>query len=160
MKSITLAALGFLTPAFVVAATPYSAALAAPQSDWKKSEAIYEVPVPESLKDFAFFEISDVRVRTKNGVEEVKYNLPLELTGIPNRIRLQEQADGTYSGPLAEGTCNDGTCNLKYRNLKFDEQAVRDLLTNRGVEGLELDRRMEVFAKFSGDPAGIIHRKK
>lgn len=127
---------------------------------WKQTSSIYEVPVPAHLKDYAFFEIKDVRVRSKNGAEEIKYNLPLELTGTPNRIRLTSQADGSVSGAKAEGQCSAETCSLKYRDLTFDEAAVRDLLSSRGYQGLDLERRLEVFERFSGDPAGIIHRKR
>lgn len=160
MKSLIIAStFVLLTPLFAHSATEPLHGYTAPLSDWKRSSSLYEVPVPDDLKDVALFEISDVRVRTRDGVEQIKYNLPLELTGVENRIRLSANGDGTYSGAHAEATCSEKTCSLKYRDLKFDEAAVRDLFKRRGIEDIELDRRMAVFEHFNGNPAGIIHRR-
>lgn len=155
MKTLVYAALAFTTLTTTVAASEQALAF----GGWEKSESTYEVPVPEELKDVAVFAVKNVQTRTRNGVEEIKYNLPLELTGIANRIRLKSKPDGSYVGPNAEGTCEEGVCHLKYKDLNFDRLAVRDLFAEQGIVGVELDRRMQVFEHFSGDPAGIIRRK-
>lgn len=157
MKTLTLSKLAAVAALALPALFTASNANAA--EGWEKSDSVYEVPVPEELKDVAVFEIQNVQTRTRNGVEEIKYNLPLELTGVPNRIRLKSNADGTYSGPNVSGTCANDVCNLKYKDLKFDVSAVQNLFEARGITGIEFDRRMQVFGHFSGDPGGIIRRK-
>lgn len=125
------------------------------------AEPSYQVPVPDDLKEYAQYPIKDVQVTPTS----VSYTLPLELTGTPNKIVLEAKgtaADGSYTrfeGPKGVANCNDVACNVRYRNLELDPTGVRQNLLNEGFQGKDLTKRLQVFAAFSGDPAGIIRLK-
>ena len=127
--------------------------------------ATYEVPVTDDLKPFATFSINDIRSTDTNGRVEIRDTLPMQLTGIKNEIVLTSTAhttNGTYtnfSGPNGEANCNESACNVVYKNIKLDGAAVRQNFIAQGIGGLGLDKRMNVFASFSGDPAGIFRFK-
>jgi hypothetical protein len=129
--------------------------------------ATYVVPVSEDLKPFATFPISDIQTKELNGELnghiQIRYTLPVQLTGAKNDVvfvSTNKATNGTYTnfkGPNGEANCNESVCNLRFSNLKLDQAVVRQNFIDQGITGLELSQRMDVFAKFSGDPAGLVH---
>ena len=124
-----------------------------------ETTATYEVPVPDNLKDVAKFELTGVyhTVSANNGAAEIRYDLPLELTGVVNSIVLKSTSPTHMSGPNADAECVNSVCQIRFKNLVFDRDAVSDLFKQQGLPKLEAQRRLAVFDSFSGDPAGIIH---
>lgn len=130
-----------------------------------RGSARYEVPTEdEDLKPFATYEIKNIRTRERSGGGvEIRYELPLELTGAANEIRLQstnKTTNGTFTnfkGINGEANCDATACNVRYKNVNVDLAAVKSTLLSQGITGLDLDRRLKISAQFSGDPAGIIH---
>ena len=126
--------------------------------------ARYEVPTEdEDLKPFASYEIKDIRTRERRGGVEIRYELPIELTGVVNEVRLQstnKTTNGTFTnfkGPNGEANCDAKSCNVRYKNVNVDLDAVKSTLLGQGITGLDLERHLKLSAQFSGDPAGIIH---
>lgn len=121
-----------------------------------ETTATYEVPVPDNLKDVATFELDDVYKTIKPGSRDLRYVLPLEITGVKNEIKLHSDDGKQFSGPNADAVCARDVCNIKFKNLSFDRQLASNVISAKGFTGQALDRRLAVFDSFSGDPAGII----
>ncbi len=129
-----------------------------------RGSARYEVPTEdEALKDSAMYEIRDIRTRERDGVVQIRYSLPLELTGVKNEVRLEStgpSADGTFTrfkGEKGAANCDALTCNVHYKNVKVDLPLVEKILVSQGLTGLDLKNRLKISEQFGGDPAGIIH---
>jgi hypothetical protein len=130
------------------------------------SHTSYQVPVSDDLKQYAEFPIIDAHsTEMPDGTVQIRYTLPLDLTGLKNEIVLtstNKSTDGTYTnfeGPNGAANCDEDSCNVRYRHLKLDADVVRKNLVGKGITGMELTQRMQVVASFSGDPAGIVNFK-
>lgn len=150
----------FLTIAiFVSLAALNAGAAAGTRTVTTETEATYEVPVPDELKDVATFTLDGLYESAAAGkITRTVYTLPLELTGIPNTIAMTARGPGVFKGPNGKAICQGDTCQVRFKNLKIDRTLAAAALTKEGFTGLDFDRRMQVFDRFSGDPAGVIRK--
>lgn len=132
---------------------------AANAGGWKRSSVQYDVPVSDELKPYATFEIKDVKSRTRDGVQEIRYDLPLELTGAKNTVHLRSIGNDRFAAPNAEALCTLDTCTITYKDLAIDATAAANLISARSATPNELESRIKVFERFSGDPVGVIRRQ-
>jgi hypothetical protein len=130
--------------------------------------AEYEVPVPADLSPYSHFKMEGVKFENEGGRVRVSYKLPLELTGIENKLRFEGVDDG--SGVLRlrseQGVmecrvlAGVDTCRVKYTEISQDMPAVERLLDS---QRLPLDVKqgiMAVAGRFGGDMQGIIRYQK
>jgi len=130
--------------------------------------ADYEVPVPADLAPYSHFKMEGVKFENEGGRVRVSYKLPLELTGIENKLRFEGVDDG--SGVLRlrsergvmECRVLEGvdTCGVKYTEISQDMLAVERLLDS---QRLPLDVKqgiMAVAARIGGDMQGIIRYRR
>lgn len=128
--------------------------------------ASYEVPVTDpNLKGVATFQIPDPEVITQGDVTVMSYHLPPELVGenFPAVTLAGSYANGskfelgsTQGHADCDSTDGKVTCNMLLRNIKADPKAVRDFILKTSKSDVEAKARMDVAAKFSGDPVGIL----
>lgn len=131
--------------------------------DWRNHDAGYEVPVPKELERFASFTMTDMRSRIRGGVHEIRYTLPIELTGRSIEVHSRSLDGGrTFQGPHQSMDCRESAvdCKVSYPGLKLDAAEVQSRLEAMGIQGEELGARLKVHEFFAGgDIAGIIHFK-
>lgn len=124
------------------------------------SGGTYEVPVPAELQPYARFPVDKFRVRLKDGELEVKYMLPLELTGLENHLvfRGPVNAKGVAHIENEQGTadCSLSTnmCHLKYKKLNFDLGLAAEALRAHNFSTEEFDGRLAVAARLGGEMEG------
>ena len=124
------------------------------------TNATYEVPVPAELEPYARFPVEKSRVSLKDGELEVKYMLPLELTGLENHLVFRGTVDARGLARIEneQGTadCNLATnmCHLKYKKLNFDLARVADALRAHNFSSEEFDGRLAVAARLGGEMEG------
>lgn len=122
----------------------------------------YWVPVAEEISEFASFPVKVKFVKGEKTVS-VEYDLPLELTGLPNHVKF-EGAQGTklLNGQYGQMEClapgDFSNCAVNYGNLKFDEQARTALLAAISSGPEEVQKRQMVAMRFQsgGEPAGVL----
>ncbi len=120
---------------------------------------LYQVPVSENLKPFANYPVKFKSDTYENTPNKITFPLPAELVGDSTMVEISKTPDGTWMGPNAQGSCQYGEryikCNLKFNDLTIDsvrvETAVRQRFPAEQVQG-----RLSVAEKFSGEPIGII----
>lgn len=137
----------------------------AANADSETASVRYEVPVKSlGLKKFASFEIKKVEEKETAFETEIRYTLPLELTGEPNELVFRGEyakgsANTSLSGPNGTMMCSEGltkVCNVQFKNLKIDEEARLTLLRALSHSSRELRGRLAVIRLFSGDPGGML----
>lgn len=116
------------------------------------------------LAPFASFANGSIDIeQTKQNVTAT-YTLPLELTGVPMRLKFfgvaEKQDELSLSGPGGQMACVGHICTVQFARLPIDENAVEAFLVGSGVRGVELEARKAVAAIFRADPGGIIELKE
>lgn len=135
------------------------------------ARVFYEVPVDKDLAPYARYEIREYGKAVKGDTLELSYQLPLELTGVPQVVK--------FSGKIAEGeepyvlSGENGTlkcdsedavlrlqsCAVKYHDVQVDLNAVAKVLRAQKLSPEAVDGKMRVAALFregGGDIGGII----
>ncbi len=124
----------------------------------------YSVPLAEGREDLnevASFPV-EYRVRDRDGVPEISYDLPELLTGAHNDIRLRpiEGASDRWGGSNSIGECapsDEGfRCQLGYRDLVGDEAAAAQLIAAVEPSPELAQKRLEVAVAFITEPCGIL----
>lgn len=127
--------------------------------------ATYEVPVPEELAPHAKFPLEKFTASEKGGRLELRYQLPMALTGEPIGISLagpvSAEGRAKLTGKLGKGECDfllDGSrsCRVSYRGFEVDRAKVIKWFDEQGITGTERDAGLAVAAAFGGDMEGII----
>jgi hypothetical protein len=129
----------------------------------------YEVPVTEELKPYAVYSLEKLQLKeADDGQVRVSYSLPLELTGVENKIRFYGKfaADGSgqFEGPSGGMTCLAGAngaepiCRVSYYAVRQDLDLVRAALAKFPAE--EQAPRLQVARAFGGDLEGFIRFQK
>ena len=124
--------------------------------------ATYEVPVPESLRAYARYEFEEISVREKSdGRLEVRYQLPLALTGEENHLRFEgtlENGVAHMKNEQGEMTCDLGAsaCRVKYTQLKLDLGKAEAVLRGMSLSEEEVQGHLTVSARFGGDMEGLL----
>lgn len=124
----------------------------------------YEVPVDGSNgeAEYAHFELKNFSVVQDGNTMKLKYELPLEITGVLNEVELSGVLDGsavaTLSGELGKATCSltTSTCKIRYENLQLDAGRAQSLLQSMNLSPAELSARLSVGLQFRADPIGIV----
>lgn len=128
--------------------------------------ATYEVPVgsAKALMGSNQFRIQQLSLdRTPDGQTDIKYLLPLELTGNPNVIAFTGKigSDGKteVSYDDKKMKCDEDsislTCAVSYKNLDMNLPLAQKMMA-KNFPRQDLQKRLQVLEKFSTDPVGII----
>ena len=157
---------------FVIAATILVFGTLSAQADLAKPtkkdrvefDGRYEVPVPADqpeLTPFSSFPLDEISLRVRGTQAQIKYDLPIELTGVINSIELTSTADDTgafrkWEGPLGTAVCKDNQCDVAYQDLTIDMDAIQARLVGQGLPMAEIDFRMRVAGHFREDPHGRV----
>jgi len=115
--------------------------------------AIYEVPVPAEWKEYARFPMEDFKVKEEEGKVRIFYTLPLEITGVKNKIHFEGKrgrdgrvhlsgAGGSEMECYQEGYNN--ICKAFYRGVIQDISAVEALLDSKNLSAQEKEIRLAV----------------
>lgn len=127
--------------------------------------ATYEVPVTESLKEFAKFDLVNFKKRIDGDKMTIKYNLPSLLTGSVQKIRLEGNIVnpteefimiGDNAVAICTGPYSTATCKVEYNNLTIDAEKAIQAIRQVSKSEAEVGARIEVMKSFSTDPVGII----
>jgi len=119
----------------------------------------YEVPVPEELREFARYELDDLRVRLKGNALEIRYELPLALTGVKNRLEFLapiENGVAHTKNSSGEIRCQiaERTCRMKYQYISVSLSRVESILKAVPLPEPVIAARLKVSARFGGDMEG------
>ena len=129
----------------------------------------YYVPVAEQLNEYALFPLTDIEIEHEGDDVEIEYDLPVELTGVVNRIEFKGVVPA--SGPMILNSnygkmecpaANDfSNCAVSYKNLNFDDRALTKLLEQISASDDELNKRQLVAQRFrfGGEPHGFVRVK-
>lgn len=129
--------------------------------------AFYEIPAGNDSINSIFnivkmpsVQVTEITAQKSN----MMYTLPLELTGVKNSFEFSGSigSELTYEGNTM--LCSDEDpiywiCKVKFKDLAMDDNLAKQLLKNQ-FQGLELNARLQLQAKFSTDPVGIIYIEK
>lgn len=129
--------------------------------------ALYTVPVAEELSEYASFELDNFKSKAENNEVEIKYKIPMVLTGVQQEVVFTGQVDdkaysNTLSGPNGKMVCTKGLmeavkCEVTYADLLTDEDKAIETIKKISKDNSEVFGRIEVMKAFSSDPVGIIH---
>lgn len=124
----------------------------------------YEIPVDgnEDQARFARFQLQDLSVVQSDGMMTLTYSLPVEMTGLPNKIELTGTLDGSkfvpLAGKLGNALCDlsKSTCRVHYKNLNLDADLALAHLESLHVSPEEIAAKISIGAQFRADPIGIV----
>ncbi len=121
--------------------------------------ATYEVPGSQGVPPYQM----KFKLKKKNGLYFTDYKLPLDLTGVENRIKangsFDQNGDLVLIGKNGKLTCHliARQCEAVYDYIVVDEEQVRLRFQARGLSEEEIKPFLAVSRKFGGDPIGVIH---
>ena len=131
-------------------------------------KAVYKIPsdstTPES---YSTFDLDQYQVSIKNGKErdevELSYVLPEIMAGQTRSIVLnlvinngsEKVLVGKEATALCKGPWNQLKCEMRFNALDIDFGAVETYLRLEGKRTEEIDARLKILNKFSGDPIGF-----
>lgn len=127
----------------------------------KSHRAVYEVP-GFSGGD-GFYSIEKIRLNIDGNNVELRYALPVELTGAVNFISasgvMTSPTTAVLSGPKSDFECNfsSGQCVGHYKNLEIDLDLVQQRLAEAGFSMDQIQSKLAVSRRFGGDSIGVIH---
>ncbi len=126
-------------------------------------QAIYKIPASqESDASYSQFTLENYQVRTVGKEAFLSYTLPEEMTGIKQKIEmklvLQNSATKVLEGEKAIALCVGKwlvlKCDVKFKKISIDLFKVKEKLETTGASVQEINGRLSVLSKFSGDPIG------
>jgi hypothetical protein len=133
--------------------------------------AFYEVPVEKDLAPYARYEIHEYGKAIKGDSIELSYQLPLELTGVPQVVTFSgkivkgdepyelEGANGKMSCSHEDAVLRLQSCRVKYHGVDVDLNEVAKVLRAQKLSPEAVDGKLRVAALFregGGDIGGII----
>lgn len=125
--------------------------------------ASYDVPVDSpGQTEYAHFEIQNFSMKRDDKNLALHYDLPLDVTGVPNTIQIQGKLDGSnlvkLEGQNARAVCNlsESTCRIRYENLKIDSNLIEARLKALNLPAAEFSARLAVAMQFRADPIGFL----
>lgn len=121
-----------------------------------ESKGFYWVPVTPDLIQFSAFSISNLETKIEGQNIKVEYDLPLELTGVLNRIEFSgarpQSGEMILTSNQGTMTCPDSSkirnCKVAYKNLSFDASARDQILSAIAKTPAELAQRNSVAQMF------------
>lgn len=123
---------------------------------------IYQVPTTSDLAAYSQYPVKFKSEAYEGITSKIDFPLPQDLTGVPQTITITKNNDGSWSGPQTEGNCQvidrHFQCTMKFHNLVFDETQATKFIQEK-YSPSEVQGRMEVFRRFSGEPIGILKYK-
>jgi hypothetical protein len=130
--------------------------------------AKYTIPVTkDSELPYSTFDLKNYKVtlKTLDNTQEVQltYTLPKEMVGVEKEITLNLVAnmgsEKILAGPEASAKCSGKwiqmKCEVRFHDLEIDLLKVEEVLKELGLSESEIRSRVDVLAKFSGDPIGF-----
>lgn len=137
-----------------------------------KIPAQYEVPVPAELAAFATYDLEGLEVQSESGEVSLRYQLPLALTGVEQKVKLsgRVESDGVMRLSDENGStmeCREvnaqETCRVVYKGVRQDLGLVKIHLTSLALAPDELEGKFavaEFFGRAGGDMEGIVRYRR
>ena len=135
-------------------------------------EAQYRIPTLESEdSELALYKLENYQVEIftpeETKLSTLTYTLPAEMIGSPTKIELQliatHQGEKYLAGEKATAKCNGPwnqlKCEMRFHDLNVDLIAVEKVLQERGASESEINTRLQILSRFSGDPIGFTETK-
>lgn len=151
---------------FLVSVIALALSFSASATEQTRTSGIYWVPVSKQLSQFSSFDLEEIKVVETAEKVSIEYDLPLELTGAPNKVKFEGAVPasgklilksdyGVMECPKAGEFKN---CAVSYGGLNFNEQARTELLQSISKSNDELQKRQLVAMSFQhgGEPHGFI----
>ncbi len=133
-----------------------------------RTPGAYEVPTEnEELREFANFDVDEIRIEERGRRTRLSYRLPIELVGAPQRLHFtgNQGLSGILKGEFGEMLCEESapaldrifvTCEVVYKNLQVNEVARKNALRQISTKPGEFEKRLELARGFERDPHGFI----
>ena len=128
--------------------------------------ATYSVPVQDDLKEYASFELKTFNLKRYIGKTTVKYKLPIELTGIEQKVEFtgiinSKAQQNILTGDNGTMICEKNSearisCQVEYKNLEIDEKQAISNIVQSSTTRSEIVGKIQVMRAFSSEPVGII----
>ncbi len=132
----------------------------------------YRVPVDPAVSPAllraATTAVAEVDLRVRDQRVELRYDLPIELTGRPQELTLVGAVPvaghpWVLDGNLGTATCNLGTrdaaltitCDEHLPGVIIDRTALAAVLADRALPAREVDAHLAIAEFYSEDPVGI-----
>jgi hypothetical protein len=129
----------------------------------------YEIPAPDSLKEFSEVTIPYAITQGSGYVSNVHYTLPATLLGHERSFDLQGDDDKGDDSYILKGTDADmkcvttddkgATCTVTHHNVAIDLPAVKAALAATNLPQAQKDGRLKLAsfaARLGGDLVGVI----
>lgn len=127
---------------------------------------VYWVPVGPEHIQYGMFFISAVEIKNLGESIKIEYDLPVELTGVPNRIELEgplvNEGPMHLTGPMGKADCPRSgevdRCKISYQGLTYDPALREQHLKSISKSPAELTSRQAVAwqFQFGGEPGGFL----
>ena len=141
-------------------------------SEVLKFEAQYKIPsMVNEDQNFATYQLTDYQVEVfaaeENKPSTLTYTLPKEMVGTATTIELQLIASrdgekylaGEHAAAKCQGPWSQMKCEMRFHDLNVDLIAVEKVLQERGASESEINTRLQILSRFSGDPIGFTETK-
>lgn len=125
----------------------------------------YMVPLDDQKDASESFLMKSISYRRCGDIVQVKYELPQDLTGEKNVVRMagsfQKISNSLeLSGDQGAASCvprTDGAmkCDVKFQNLLLNPDRAADLLNQKNLNAHDLQKKLEAVGRFSGNPVGF-----
>ncbi len=125
----------------------------------------YMVPMDDQKDSSESFIMKNISYRRCGDSVQVKYELPQDLTGAKNVVRMAgsfQHATNTLelSGPQGQASCvprTDGAmkCDVKFQKLELNPGQAAELLNQKNLNSNDLQKKLEAVGRFSGNPVGF-----
>jgi hypothetical protein len=131
------------------------------------AKGFYVVPMEDqSLFSSSVYEIDYSVVEFKN-LNRFQFTLPKTLTGIEKKfvVERSDTENSTFVGKNVNALCTLDkeesifSCQMNFENLNINDVLVEIAVKDKFKDQSEIERRLKVARKFSGDPIGTLHYK-
>ncbi len=131
-------------------------------------EAIYKIPTEDSKeKAYSTFTLDEYQVTLIDVDQKVRaelsYLLPVTMVGYSKKISMnlvinngsEKVLAGNEATALCRGAWGQLKCEMRFHKLFIDLPAVAEALRLEGKGPNEINSRLKVLSRFSGDPIGF-----
>lgn len=129
-----------------------------------KFNASYTIPtIAGEDEALATFDLIDYTVVKKDKGATLSYQIPEEMTGLDGQVVDMELMieslplrvfEGDKATALCRGLWNQMECDVRFKKLDFDIDNLEHVLHMRGLPHDEIEARLIMVERFSGDPIG------
>lgn len=132
-------------------------------------KATYSIPiVAAESSELNKFELNNYSVLTDENKEQIEFELPSEMTGMPDQKILLKMIGKTgpttrvLSGVKGKAVCNgpwaEMQCSIAFKDVKFDLKKLKKIISQQ-APSQDSEQKMIMLARFAADPIGTFSTK-